>query len=233
MIRAGRQVNPDLGTLGLRDRKNTGLASSRTFAPPGRMRFQICLICKQPGLRDYNLCAFCSDQLRTLRAPVMRTLDGYVTRGLFAWPPGGKQAFVDLTYSLKGREDPQTWSEMAIWMAECFPGDRREALVVPVPGSGRNHAAGLARALAEVLGGEYRDLFQPVKKRSQKDLSRKDRRQVIFELKREVLCTDYNTVLIVDDVITTGATAEAAFRALGRPRNCEVWCLMDRRPCDA
>lgn len=104
-------------------------------------------------------------------------------------------------------------------------------MFVPVPGPRPNHALGLAAALGRVLGHPVADVLAKCHSGRQKARSREGRAGIRFEFKGATLCTDYRSVVIVDDVVTTGATATAAHDALLGPKNCEVWCLMDRRPC--
>lgn len=196
-------------------------------------KFSICLICKLPGFRENPLCRHCAIELSELQGPVERSGDGLISRSLFGWRPGAQRCFPDLIYALKGTDDPHPWFELAVWMVDRF--DKRQVeppiAIVPIPGTPPNHALGLARALARVIGGKVADVLLPVHRRAQKGLSKGERRAIEFQQRGIGLCRLYRAVLIVDDVITTGATAEAAFQALGRPENCEVWCLMDRRPC--
>ncbi len=197
-------------------------------------KFNVCLICKLPGFREHHLCRHCALELRSLQSPVVRQVEGLVARSLFSWREGGARGLADLVYALKGRDDAHSWFELAVWMVDRFErAPTGPAVFVPVPGAEPNHALGLARALARVVGADVMSALLPVKKRSQKALTKSERRTIEFGSRGARLCSDYNTVLIVDDVITTGATAEAAFRALDRPENCEVWCLLDRRPCGA
>ena len=132
--------------------------------------------------------------------------------------------------SLKGREGLIPWRELSALLLNTF-GPLGKSVFVPIPSSGRNHALGLARALGGWTGYPVSAALGVHSSRQQKRLGREARQDIRFEREIWDFCTEYTNVVIVDDVVTTGATARAAYHTLGRPKNCEVWCLLDRRPC--
>jgi predicted amidophosphoribosyltransferase len=196
------------------------------------LNFIACPICKSVFPRTTTLCESCADELWRRREPVLRREAGFRVRSLFAWREGGPRAMDWLIRSLKGQDQHIHWNELALWMLTTSIQPQRplpKPLLVPIP-STRKHSWGLARALSRWTGWPIESPLIQAQSRWQKGLTRSERQEVRFE-GRGVLCTDYKTVLLVDDVITTGATLRAAHLALGRPHNCEAWCLMDRRPC--
>lgn len=155
------------------------------------------------------------------------------------WPPiirGARSAVVlappadGLVYALKYGGWPELAGEMAERMVtECFPlpGVSRNAPVVPVPTTpsrlrarGYNQARVLAAEVARQTGGALVDgLHRSGDGRSQISLQPGERRsnvEAAFGFDEEAReAVGNREVLLVDDVLTTGATVAAAATALG------------------
>lgn len=190
----------------------------------------ICLICK--CLSRDPICEFCWPPLFDLSQPYYRLEKGFTTKSLFTWRDDRTQALQWLIHSLKGQSEAEVWRTLAqTFVAKLHIDWQAPRSLIAIPGRQEGHAEGFAAALAEVTGGEVLKgvLARPEKKVSQKQLRRQDR--LVVEFSNLKPCTKYTNVVIVDDVVTTGATVHAAYVALGRPKHCEVWCLVDRRPC--
>ena len=193
-----------------------------------------CPICKIVGPRRDRLCPRCTTQLHPLRSVVIRPMEGYTIKSLFAWTQTCDKPLAALVYGLKGVEEIEGWRRLSIWLLQAF-GETLppRSVFVPVAGRRPNHSLGFARALAAITARPCLDLLATTTEDSQKTLDREGRRKVGFTLRGRDLVPLDHAIVLVDDVVTTGSTVAAAFRALGAPQNSQAWCLIDRRPCDA
>lgn len=150
---------------------------------------------------------------------------------LFDWFPDEDRKVSKLMISLKGgqmRAAFQFYAQAFVSRMELgtLPSD---TVLVPCPSSkGRFHALVWAQSLAQVLGlpiTEALELETP-SQGSQKHKSWSDRQKIRF---RRTHVLRHKHVIFIDDIVTTGATAIAAQKALGPTLGFEVWCLAHRR----
>lgn len=128
----------------------------------------------------------------------------------------------------------------ANWIAQIVPNIDEIDLIVPVPAHwtrlferGYNQAAWLAQALGKQSRKTWRPdvLIRHRKTGSQNGLSLKGRQRNVQGAFKVVRRLDGMSILLVDDVYTTGATLEACAKALKRSGARNVYAVSLLRVC--
>jgi predicted amidophosphoribosyltransferase len=156
---------------------------------------------------------------------------------LFDWHRASDKYVSCLIYALKGgglrAANAMLAAELIRQRVKVGPRGLLATQIVPVPGSKSielDHAGMLGYEIARLL---QIPLLSCLAKEKQADrqhmLSKTARQKIKFSLKqnKRSLLLMKNTI-IVDDVVTTGASVLAAYEALNKPDNCEAWAISRR-----
>ncbi len=192
-----------------------------------------CLHCGSFFVTNSQFCQCCETDLWR-KHPTTRAFELTATEiqawALFDWFPDQDRKVSKLIISLKGGEPAVAFDFYARAFVARMPlaSLPSNAVLLPCPNSkGRDHAANWAKALSKLLGiPVIQSLEFMPGHTSQKSKTISERQKIVFH------ATDHPThkhVIFIDDIVTTGATALAAKKALGRTQGFEVWCLAHRR----
>jgi predicted amidophosphoribosyltransferase len=144
-----------------------------------------------------------------------------------------------LIEDLKGKHMSEAWDFWARQVLQGLTEDKaitdhfirgkgRSPILVPAPSSANqiDHAFLFAQMLHRYTGWPMKSCLQKGTRVAQKHLDKWQRQSV--EITADEKISDGQAVIFVDDVVTTGATAKAAYLALGRPKNFFVIALASR-----
>lgn len=203
---------------------------------------RVCLACAAPARRKLNLCPDCH---RLLEAPPGGPAAGGRLEGCdsFFWLWAYRRPIDQVILALKHQRLDYLGRHIAAEAVAVLGIKlRRAELIVPMPMHwrrrlvrGRNHAESIARPLAAQLGRRFRSVLRRrTLGRPQVGRSRRQRLanpDVLFHCHRPDDVHD-RVVLLVDDVVTTGATASRAARCLRAAGAAEVIVFVPARTPD-
>ncbi|MDZ4662620.1 MAG: hypothetical protein SGJ18_13490 [Pseudomonadota bacterium] len=155
------------------------------------------------------------------------------TTVLFCWREENN-IVAELIYAFKGGELKEASQRLACWILSSVDTlDIKNAVFIPAPPrKPRNydHATQLAQSLSGLSGRPYFNALERVDSEGQKHLKQTERWSIKMKLNGtfEVDALKEQRIIFIDDVVTTGATAQAAYLALEKPRNFKVWALAYR-----
>ncbi len=189
----------------------------------------LCLACEYHILDHYLAAA---DQAEELEKSGLRF------RYLYRWIPGASDVLSKYVYLLKSPMAEPIWFEIARYFVSLkhIPSDQK-FIFVPIPSrKNRKHSLHFAHGLAEKCGGSVLPLLKidAADLTEQKSKNKEQRHKISFTLNEEFTeqMRSDQTLIVVDDVMTTGASYEAAYNVLKSlrvcPKNIELWTAFRR-----
>lgn len=203
-----------------------------------------CLGCGAFSVADSLFCSICweFDLKQLMSAPQnhCRTPQGFAHTYLFRWRPKESDGLSALILALKEHRLEATFDFYAKHLLRrvFFEGSE---ILIPAPSTNpkRRHAHNLAKSIARRTGLMVQDPLIHPEGFQQKGRSKTQRRALQFTANENLTWSmpqahsPPSKIVFVDDVLTTGSTAMAAYRALGCPTNFVVLSLLYREPLAA
>lgn len=204
-----------------------------------------CLYCGSLDRGSDGLCLVCSEDLSSWQQPdgglFHQEVHKLKVEALYEWIPGQQEVLSKLVHALKGDRSENLWRHYAEEFLRRRWSERatkKTYLLVPAPSrDGRNdHALHFVKGLVAAHAGLelYNCLSRDCGVGPQKKRKRSERQRTTLEWAENFTHADFNAkaagkhIIFVDDIVTTGSTARAAWRTLGKPRDFAVWALAQR-----
>jgi len=195
--------------------------------------FNSCLNCGSFFVDAHLLCRPCSYLfLQTLKSRKTQWVEQIPVHSLLTWPPGTSDALSHLILRLKTAR-PEAWRFYAqhffLHWADSLSISKSTIFVSVESRSGNLHAQNWGQALSDFFHRPHENVLSlEGDLQSQKTLSLLRRRGRKMISRVDFSRLQGHQLIFVDDVVTSGSTALAAYRALKEPKDFQVWSLVWR-----
>ncbi len=201
-----------------------------------------CINCGSYKWNTELLCPFCLESFENFYHPQIHYLDEIIkVYTAYDWRPFSNSVLDQLIVALKGGQTDWTFH----WLVQKFltgyfeNSFNKNYVFIPAPSLrplNKDHAYKLANVFHFYLNGKIEVLLKKDTPFEQKRLSLLGRRELRVKLNQKGKKTNKRKpnekIILIDDVLTTGATVRACWVALGKPKNFESWVLFRRVKSD-
>lgn len=196
---------------------------------------KFCLECKTPGK---YLCSACLEKVRRARPHRLRLNPHGLDRAFSAWQYQGviRKAILALKYRFAS-EIARELAEALISEIKKRPFQLNKAVLVPIPlhprrrrWRGFNQSEEMGKILAQSMGWDFASklLERKIARTPQVELkgkARKENVRGVFRISQASSLDKLRSVVLFDDVWTTGSTMKEAAKVLKRNGAKQVWGL--------
>ncbi len=190
-----------------------------------RRMISVCAICGSWLSRKDILCAYCESIIG--RCPLYYSSKiNLPTVSLLKWTSENQYFIKNLMLCQKGGWSKYFYSFVASKILFSEMSRHNAPLLVPCPSfknKTSNHAYELAQAISQYWGVDIFDGLKNLSSAKQQNLKRLERWKI--SIKRYKTVKSFHSLILVDDIITTGATVHACWKAMGSPLNTSVWTI--------